>query len=333
MKREADPAAVALLQRTVYGTRGIRYQHTGQELKVTQLNDPHFFHLYERETLVGLYCLDQRPLTMSDVAVRGFYGRYLTVDNAHAGKGYGRLLKQYAVTYVETHYPPPLLFYSYIEEKNTRSLRISEKEGFQSSRVLKTFVFRRYAPQADPRFSQLNPSEKENLLTRLTSFYQNFHLTTFARIGFQNNYFVLKEGDEIIAGVQANVVRWKFMNMPGAGGWVMMNLLPLVSATRRFFDPSNYTFAVLEGLYYKGEREESVYVLLESVLAHFGLYTALLQIDPQAPYAALFSRPGMGRLSGYQKGVSTHVMIKPVGLTDAQIQSNLPVYVSAFDFS
>lgn len=38
-----DPAAIDLLKRTIYGTKGVRYQHTNQETKIHELANPLFF--------------------------------------------------------------------------------------------------------------------------------------------------------------------------------------------------------------------------------------------------------------------------------------------------
>lgn len=335
VKKVADEAAVELLKQTIYGTNGVRYQHTGQEHKISQLHNPHFFHLVDNDQLIGVYCLDERKVTLSDgLIVSGFYGRYLAVAENQQGKGYGHLLKAEAVHYIEKHTEAPCVFYSYIEEKNTRSLRISKTAGFQSVALLKTFVFRRYSPKIAPRFTRLMNSEQANLLEKLGLFYTNHTLKTFAKIGYQTNYFVLKEKDEIIAGVQANPVCWKFSNMPNLGGWFMMNILPLFSATRRFFNPTNYRFLALEGIYVKQGHEQEVAVLLESVLAHFHCHSALLQIDLKDPLNTLFTdSKTMGRLSGFQKGINTHVMVKTVPDEQTQYFDQQPVYVSSFDFT
>ena len=39
----ATPETVKLLKRTVYGTHGPRYQHTGQEKKINHIQHPYFF--------------------------------------------------------------------------------------------------------------------------------------------------------------------------------------------------------------------------------------------------------------------------------------------------
>lgn len=335
VKQAAEPAAVDLLKRTVYGTNGVQYQHTGQEHKVTQLINPYFFHLFYQNDLIGIYCLDERPVNLSgDLTVRGFYGRYLSVDPDQQHKGYGRLLKAEAVRYVETYAKAPYLLYSYIEERNVRSLLLSEREGFTSVAHVKTFIFRRYAPTTDPRFTRLAAADNAPLLAQLERFYDSHALTTFTRMGFQNNYFVLKEGNAIIAGVQANPVRWNFSNMPGFSGWLMMHVFPLSSITRRFFNPNQYQFAALEGLYWKPGRESVVPALLESVLAHFGFHSVLLEVDTRDPLNALITdAKQMGPLSGFQSGIITHVLVKASSPELLTALADKPVYVSSFDFS
>ena len=114
----------------------------------------------------------------------------------------------------------------------------------------------------------------------------------------------------------------------------MMNVLPLSAITRRFFNPSAYQFVTLEGIYVKEGREEIFSVLLESALAHFGCHSALLQIDANDPLnALLMDSKQMGPLSGFQKNIKAHVMIKATSEEKRLTDSESPVYVSSFDFS
>ncbi|MVM33881.1 GNAT family N-acetyltransferase [Spirosoma sp. HMF4905] len=328
-----DPAAVDLLKRTIYGTRGVRYQHTNQETKINDLVKPLFFHLRQADRLIGTYCLDERTLEMGSVQTTGFYGRYLAVEETYSGKGYGRLLKQQAMTYVEQQTPSPFLFYSYIEAKNVRSVAISQKEGFQSVATLKTYFFRRYSPVQDKRFSVATANDLHHIQPVLNQVYRSYRFKTFAHIGYQNQYFVLKEQGQIVAGVQANPVCWRFYQMPGVMGWVLMNLVPLVSATRRFFNPARNEFVVMEGLYYQKGRPELLRILLESVLAHFGLHSAMCEIDQSDPLVPQLLHSSMGALSGFEKGVNTYVLVKATGLSEHHVQAKSPVYVSCFDYA
>ncbi|MBD2703362.1 GNAT family N-acetyltransferase [Spirosoma sp. BT702] len=333
VSRKIAPEAVDLLKRTIYGTRGVRYQHTNQEAKIQDLTRPLFFHLRKAGQLIGTYCLDERSLELGSSLTTGFYGRYLAVNEAYSGNGYGRLLKQQAIAYVEQNTPSPFLFYSYIEGKNERSIAISQKEGFESVATLKTYFFRRYSPFKDKRFIQATSADLLQMQPLLNQFYGSYGFKTFAHIGYKDQYFVLKEQGQIVAGVQANPVCWQFHQMAGWRGWILMNLVPLFSASRRFFNPARNEFLVLEGMYFQKGRPELLPILLESVLAHHNLHSAMCEIDQRDPLLQQLVDPSMGLLSGLEKDVSTHVLIKAKGLSDSVLQIKTPVYVSCFDYA
>ncbi|OZI06881.1 hypothetical protein BWI93_17980 [Siphonobacter sp. BAB-5385] len=85
VKPQADAAALSLLKDTVYGTKGVRYRQTNQEERLRELYNPFFFHLYEEETLLGVYCLDHRVVEVPWGWVDSFYGRYLAVTSVAQG--------------------------------------------------------------------------------------------------------------------------------------------------------------------------------------------------------------------------------------------------------
>lgn len=339
-----EPQAIALLQQAVYGTAGLRYQQTGQETKLYKLKEPLFFYLYHREELIGMYCLDHRfvkvltnPSPSPDWIASGYYGRYLVVSSQHSGQGYGQLLKQMALEYVDQLHQrstTAYLFYSYIEEKNTRSVAISKQAGFSTVSAMRTYFFRRYAPVKHPGFQQLAATEIDDMKLRLEAYYSGYTFQTFSQIGYQGNYFVIKENGVIVAGLQANPTRWFFKDMPGLKGWLLMNVLPRLKIGRLFFNPSPFDFIVLEGLYLRHDRAELLPALLESVLAHFGVHSAMWQLDEKDPHIGDIKQSKMGLLSGFEGEVKTNIMIKQVGLNviPFDIQTD-PYYVSCFDYA
>lgn len=332
----ADESAVALLKRTVYGTKGPRYQHTGQEIKVGHLRNPLFFRLIRESQTIGFYCLTEREVNTPAGRMKGFYGRYLAVDEGEKGKGYGRLLKAEAAKFVERHVSPPLVLFSYVEESNIRSLRISETEGFSSVATLETTLFSRLSPILDNRFGRLDASEHESMRRQLERFYEEYTFKTFENINYGGNYFVLREAGEIIVGVQANPVAWRFVSMPGVGGWAMMHLFPLVPGLKKLFNPACYQFLALEGLFLKPGREEALFPLLESALAHFGFSSAMFQLDTKDHLLHLLKSSGrLGFMNQFNKSITTHVMAKFVTAGGEQPINVVgqPVYVSSFDFT
>jgi GNAT superfamily N-acetyltransferase len=333
VKSEADAESIVLLKNAVYGTSGIRYQQTGQDQKLNQLSNPFFFHLYISDILQGFYCLDHRLVTYPFGNMNAFYGRYFAIHESAQGKGYGRFLKTSAVNYITETIHAPYLLYSFIEEKNTRSLSLSNQTNFASVAQLKTFVFRSLNPKADVRLKRASSAELPKIKSFLATYYADYGLVNFDKIGYQGNYFTLTVGEQVVGGVQANPVTWNFLQMPHWTGWFLMNILPRIPYLKKLFQP-DYSFLALEGIYLATGQEGLFPILIESVLAFFNLNSALFEVDCQDKrLTAMLAR--MGLLSGYQADVTTHAMVKACGLSAnqlAQLQVS-PVYCSSFDFT
>jgi len=332
----ASPQGVALLRQTIYGTHGPQYSHTGQAEKVAQVEGPSFFDLWQGEALVGTYCLSERQVHTPAGAVPGYYGRYLAVAAAHRGHGYGHLLKQEAVRYIERTRPAPQLFYSYVEGANARSLQISAKAGFRPLAQLEALAFGRLYPRRDLRCSQLPAAEQPAMRARLAAAYQAHLLVQFDHLFDQGNYFVLRENGEIIAGVQAHPVRWRIEAMPGLSGQILLRVLPHVPILKRLINPANHQFTALEALYVQPGREPELLVLLESVVAHFGYTSALMMLDTNSPLHRYLKGSGkLGLLQAIKKPTYSHVLGKLNGLALAQVKPapTQPLYASAFDYT
>ena len=283
--------------------------------------------------MIGFYCLDQRPIGFPDGSVAGYYGRYLAVRDDAQGKGYGQRLKSTAIDYISYNVPTPYLFYAYIEARNTRSMAASQRENFRSVAQLKTYLFRRFAPRIEPRFRPISTSDPARARQLVESQFAHYGFQNFININYQNHYFTLEEQGCILAGVQANPIRWKIVQIPGKLGPFIKYVAPFVPGLRRFFNPARQAFVVLEGVYVAKNRPDLLPVLLESVLAYFNLHTAMWQIDEKDPLMRLLTDRQMGRFSQFQPGVTTHVMVKAVGLPPTVEPGREPVYVSCFDYS
>ncbi len=96
------------------------------------------------------------------------------------------------------------------------------------------------------------------------------------------NTTVLKEGDEIIAGVCAIPTSYKVYDVPGVWGWIMMKVLPKVPYYRRLFRPGEFRYLVFDAIYYKKGREEALAPLFESACAAEGFHTGLTWLDDRS---------------------------------------------------
>ncbi|KAA5545021.1 GNAT family N-acetyltransferase [Adhaeribacter rhizoryzae] len=333
---EPTPEIINLLRNTVYGTHGPRYQHTGHENKINHILNPFFFQLLKDEQVIGTYCLSQRRVKIATGEALSFYGRYFSIAPQYKGQGYGSLLKKEAIAYIERTTTPPFFFYSYIEESNQRSLAISKKDGYQPIGTLEAVLFSRLYPQQDARFSRLSSDKYPDMLLQLQTTYQDYTLVQLDRVFYEQNYFVLKENGEIIAGVQANPVAWHIVHMPGLTGKIVMQVLPYVPVLNRLINPRNHQFLALEAVYVKPGHEKALLILLESTLAYFGYTSALLMLDVNCPLRQQLKSLGhLGLMHALNKSIYTQVMVKTRGITQKEIKSypKQPIYASAFDFS
>jgi Acetyltransferase (GNAT) family len=327
-------AGIDLLKKAIYGTNGPKYQHFGQSEKLQDLKNPQFFELFLDKKLVGFYCICERDISKNAFKLLGFYGRYLAIDTEYQGNKYGQLLKNVAVKYFEAQQKVPAVFYSYIEENNIRSLKISENEGFKSTSVLKTTIFTRLFPKKAIGFERINAVEIPKIKSLLEGKNIRQSFKNLENIGYQNNYFVIQRNGEIVAGVQANPIKWKIHSMEGIGGFVIMNILPKIPILKRLINPNKYEFLAIEGFYFK-DNPADLYPLLESVLSFFGISSALFQLDSKDDLYKYFKGKGdLGILNSIKKDTKTHVMIKPIGFDWKQSQlAECATYVSSFDYT
>ncbi len=336
VSKQASKEAIALLKRTVYGTHGPKYQHTGQEKKCLHIADPYFFNLWVNENLAGAYCLSGRVVNIKIGKMKSYYGRYLTIHPQYMGKGYGQLLKRKAVEYMEKVNKQPYLLYSYIEEHNQRSLKISENEGFLSIGKLDTVIFSRLYPKKDKRFQRLNSSELIHMLGLLEEAYKDYCLVNFEQVYYEQNYFILKDQGEIIAGVQANPIEWRIIDLPGLSGKIIIKIVPKIPIVKRLINPNKYQFVALEALYFKAGREADLFKLLESVIAHFQYTSALIVLDEKASICKLLKDSGkLGIMNSLKSNISTLVMIQANGFDAINIKAHesQPIYTSSFDYT
>ncbi len=328
-----DDEVVSLLKRTIYGTKGPKYQHTGQEVKLANLKSPIFFTLKSKEETIGFCCICEREIMIEEQSFLGYYGRYFAVDVRFRGNDYGRLLTKIATEYIEANSKNPSIFYSYIEENNIRSLKISMASGFESISTLETIIFSRLYPKQNKNVSRLAQSEIPTILSKLESQNSTTILRTFENINYQDNYFVIREKGIIVAGLQANPVCWKIKEMEGISGKILLKILPHIPIIKRLINPDKYDFLAIEGLFVENGYEDYLYDLLEGVLHQFAMTSALIQLDSKSPFLKVFTdRGNLGLLNSMKKDVKTHVMVKVINGDKSIIKAG-EVYVSSFDFT
>ena len=228
------------------------------------------------------------------------------------------------------------LMYTFIESMNERSKNLVTQAGYEYVRSFLTVAFSRFSPKKDVRVSKLMEEEKSKIEDLLTNYYGNHSLFTTEYSFYGDRYYVLKEGEEIVAGVNAIPGVHKIYDIPGIWGWVIMKILPMVPYYRRLFYPGEFRYLVFDAIYCRKGYEQILGTLFESVCAAEGYYTGLTWLDDRSElYDKIRTEVNMGALNRMLNAKPGLVYIRFLNFDEKEKESfyESPAYISGFDFS
>jgi hypothetical protein len=228
------------------------------------------------------------------------------------------------------------IMYAFLESMNERSKNLVHQAGFEYIRSFLTVAFSRFNPKADLRVAKLTEQEKPVMKELLLDFYKDYSFFTAEYAFYSDKYYILKEGDEIIAGVCAIPTSYKVYDVPGIWGWVMMKVLPKVPYYRRLFGPGEFRYLVFDAIYCKKGREAVLANLFESACAAEDFNTGLTWLDDRSElFDKMRTEVDMGALNRMLNAKPGLVYARFVNLRDEEKNKfyDAPAYVSGFDFS
>jgi hypothetical protein len=358
VKVERDPGQDIIdhLKNTTIGTPGgLLYKISGIEKKIRILEGCYFLVLRKLGRLLGTMGFVLRSTYNMDKLYRSWHVRYFSIraplrtkthkqkdcrDKTSSGdnilrvifKDYfdepGRLLSKMSALSQKT------FIYAYIGRDNVRSMMFSDQMDFEKIRRMSTILFSRFNPKIHPGVQRIKEEEKQGMLRLLKNFYSNFNMYTDEYLFYNNNYYVLKIDNEIVAALQANPEAWEIVKKPGFPESMFFKIIEHIPGILKYFDPHNFRFAALEGIYYKKGYEKYLVPLFESVCALTKTHFALTWLDTDGPLTKTINKLGHhGFLSRIIKRVEASVIIKFINFSQEEKSSfrNNPVYISCFD--
>ncbi len=228
------------------------------------------------------------------------------------------------------------IMYAFVESMNERSKNLVHQAGYEYVRSFLTVAFSRFSPKPDQRVVKLRDEEKGKMESLLLDYYRDYSFFSTEYSFFGDKYYVLKEGDEIIAGVSAIPSVYKVYDVPGIWGWVMMSVLPKAPYFRRLFRPGEFRYLVFDAIYCKRGREELLAPLFESACAAEGFHTGLTWLDDRSQlYDKIRTGVKMGALNRMLNAKPGLVYTRFINLTEKEKECfyDAPAYISGFDFS
>ncbi len=228
------------------------------------------------------------------------------------------------------------IMYAFLESVNERSKNLVHQAGYEYIRSFLTVAFSRFSPETDCRVSKLSDAEKPGMNDLLMGYYRDYSFFSTDYAFFGDRYYVLKENNEIIAGVCAIPASYKVFDMPGVWGWVMMKVLPETPYFRKLFRPGEFRYLVFDAIYCKKGREPVLASLFESACAAEGFNTGLTWLDDRSElYDKMRTEVKMGALNRMLNAKPGLVYTKFINLTEEEKEHfyDAPAYISGFDFS
>jgi hypothetical protein len=228
------------------------------------------------------------------------------------------------------------IMYAFLESMNERSKNLVSQAGYEYVRSFLTVAFSRFSPQKDKRVSKIKEEEKLKIKELLSDYYKTHSLFTTDYAFYGDRYYVLKEGDEIIAGASAIPGVHKIYDIPGIWGLVIMKILPRVPYYRRLFSPGKFRYLVFDAIYCKPGYEKILGTLFESVCSAEGYYTGLTWLDDRSLlFDKIRTEVNMGVLNRMLNAKPGLVYIRFLNFEEKEKESfyEAPAYISGFDFS
>ena len=228
------------------------------------------------------------------------------------------------------------IMYAFLESMNERSKNLVHQAGYEYIRSFLTVAFSRFSPKADKRVVKLREEEKVKMESLLLDYYRDYSFFSTDYSFYDDRYYVLKEGEEIIAGVSAIPSVYKVYDIPGIWGWVMMKVLPKTLYFRRLFRPGEFRYLVFDAIYCRKGYEELLAVLFESACAAEGFHTGLTWLDDHSQlYDTMRTGVKMGALNRMLNAKPGLVYSRFINLSENEKEYfyNAPAYISGFDFS
>jgi len=357
----ADEEMLDILNHAVQGSEGgLRFQLQNIASRIAAYKDQiRFVSLYKKNQITGTVGACYRVTGQGKLRYPSSYIRYLAFQTTYqSGIEWKRKPKDFIKTDKDLSFKqrtlnifskPHLLdfknvvetdkhiMYAFVESMNERSKNLVQQAGYEYIRSFLTVAFSRFSPKADKGVSKIvTQEEKTKMESLLLDYYKDHSFFSSDYSFFGDRYYVLKEGDEIIAGASAIPSSYKIYDMPGIWGWVIMKILPGAPYFRRLFQPGEFRHIVLDAIYCKRGSEEKLASLFETICAAEGYNTALTWLDDRSDlYDKLRTVVKMGALNRMLNAKPGLVYTKFINFADKEKECfyDAPAYISGFDFS
>ncbi len=356
----ADDQMLAHFYETILGTPGgLQYKHTSIKDKIENLGNLYFLVLKRAGRILGTVGLAKNELQNGDHLITSWYIRYFSIKaplrsekyrrkkkqpEQQQGKGMSLFLKL-GYSFFENPFllenekatsPQCSIVYSYIEKNNHRTVGFNNEMKLMPVRDFSTILFSRFYPGKNEYVKKIQKEKIPEMKEKLKQFYSDYTMYSDKNLFFDQHYYVVEKEGEIIAGLQAYPDKWKVIDMPGKWGKLMFWLLPGLPFLKKIFNPKNFKFLAVEGIWYKKGCEKYIEDILESACTRHKINLVMMWLDSDSDLLAdLDNHINFGIVNKLIERVKGEVRVKFINFKeeDKAEYYNKPAYLSSFDMS
>jgi len=344
---QPDEAILDLLTNTTIGTNGAKYQHLHTVSKIHKLVNPHYITVRRNKKAIGNMTVCERPILVQNQKVNSLYIRYFAFKTFFQSSGKQNKNKRKSIfeTYLKELfntsnldvYKPeynPSVYWAFIDPQNNKSWNMADRFGLETIGHFSTYAFSRFYPKKNKNVSPIKPAEKESVWQNIQEFYKDYTNVSKTHLFEDDNYFVYRENEKIVAGIQVFDIHWRIDAMPGKKGKFLVNVLPHIPFLRRIINPKNYRFLGAEGLFWESGHQSKIELLLEAVLAEKKRHSMLSWFDDSdVKLIGLFESMKSGIMQKIKSDNSIEIVAKFNDFDEVLKQKMIASkkYISGFD--
>ena len=328
--------AIEFLDRISWGSEGAVYEHKNTPEHFKYITNPYLVYITENEKIMGTAVFCNPRVTVAGKTFNYYYTRYFASSPEIRGRGVIKRLAILVMSSIREGEREKTIFVGFVERGNKSSYKVSESAGYHTIGTIKTTGFSRFFPKKSVKIQQVNTeAEKQEVLSLLKDQYRQHALVQFDYLFMHNNYYVIKENNEIVAGCQFHKAHWVINKMPGLMGKIILSVVPHIPLLNKLFNPKKFLFLAFEGIYFKPGKEKQLQELFEGLLAQEKLKSALFWMGEKCPWRQVLNRYGrLGLINKFVKNSDVYIMASYRNMTPEEIDAteNSPLYASGFDY-
>lgn len=335
---------------------GLQYRHLDSTRKIHEIYPIDFFSLRREGALNFVMALVERITCYKGFSYFTYNVRYVSFNqklakkigedrklqvqnragNSFIKEGMRKLAESFDFVIKEgSNQPEKKLYYAYVEESNIRSMEFTQF-FFEKIREISMISYCRLLPCLNKNVSKIRECEKSQMKELLDENYENYTFYFLENKLFDDDYFVLRENEEIVIGAKVQKVNWKLINIPGSMGKFLLKIIPFIPYFSRILKSGKFQFLTIDNLYCKPGKVSLLQTFVKSILAEKKICIAFFYFDSKDPlYVEMNKIRRKGLLSKFYKGGRGSVLARFINFSEEEKESffSYPVFVSAYDMT